>query len=241
VLPQLDFSTIKNKLFPVIATIFSRTNSLAINVSGLQAFITLCGGSNDPGGDNGLDGLAQQKKATSSTALDKYTMQEKMVPLIKGIKTKEPAVMMAALNVLQVVGKVADADVVASEVLSLLWSISLGPLLDLKQFQAFMDLIKRLSSRVEEEQTRKLQDLACGNTASSAAKDDFMSLGPVANSSLEPNGTTETDFELLVKEKSGGASANPLDSGWDSMAASTAVVASPALSTRKPTPAATFS
>ncbi|AEO64249.1 uncharacterized protein THITE_2060904, partial [Thermothielavioides terrestris NRRL 8126] len=154
VLPQLDFSTIKNELFPVIATIFSRTNSLAIKVRGLQAFVTLCGGSNDPGGEDGLDGLApQKKKATSSSALDKFTMQEKIVPLIKAIKTKEPAVMMAALNVLRVVGGVADADFVALEILPVLWSMSLGPLLDLKQFQAFMELIKSLSSRVEEEQT----------------------------------------------------------------------------------------
>jgi SCY1-like protein 2 len=240
VLPQLDFSTIKNELFPVIAAIFSRTNSLAIKVRGLQAFVTLCGGSADPNGDDGLDGLApQKKKATSSSALDKYTMQEKIVPLIKAIKTKEPAVMMAALNVLRVIGKVADADFVAMDILPILWSMSLGPLLDLKQFQAFMELIKTLSGRVEEEQTRKLQELAGSNTSASAMKDDFMSFGPVAGSSLDANGTTETDFEQLVKGESGAASANPLESGWDTMA-STTTLASPS-STRKSTPTATFS
>lgn len=81
VLPVLDFSTIKNELFPVIATVFSRTNSLAIKVRGLQAFVVLCGGSNDPAGaDDGLDGLSadRKKKTSSSSALDKYTMQEVM-------------------------------------------------------------------------------------------------------------------------------------------------------------------
>lgn len=81
VLPVLDFSTIKNELFPVIAMVFSRTNSLAIKVRGLQAFVVLCGGSNDPaGGDDGLDGLSadRKKKTSSSSALDKYTMQEVM-------------------------------------------------------------------------------------------------------------------------------------------------------------------
>lgn len=239
-LPQLDFSTIKNELFPVIAAIFSKTNSLAIKVRGLQAFVTLCGGSNDPGGDDGLDGFAPQKKATSSTALDKFTMQEKIVPLIKAIKTKEPAVMMAALNVLQVVGKVADADFVAMDILPILWSMSLGPLLDLKQFQAFIELIKTLSSRVEEEQTKKLQELSGGNANSSGLKDDFMSFGPVAGLSLDANGTTETDFESLVKGDSIGVSANPLDSGWDSMAGATTAT-SPITSSRKSTPTATFS
>ncbi|AEO58982.1 hypothetical protein MYCTH_116348 [Thermothelomyces thermophilus ATCC 42464] len=241
VLPQLDFSTIKNELFPVIATIFSRTNSLAIKVRGLQAFVTLCGGSNDPDGDDGLDGLGpQKKKATSSTALDKFTMQEKIVPLIKAIKTKEPAVMMAALKVLQVVGRVADADFVALDILPVLWSMSLGPLLDLKQFQAFMELIKSLSSRVEEEQTRKLQELAGGNANGSALKDDFMSFGPVAGSSFDGNGPTEADFESLVKGGTGGVSANPLDSGWESMGSSAAVT-SPTGSSRKSTPTVAFS
>lgn len=84
-------------------------------------------------------------------------MQEKIVPLIRAIKTKEPAVAMAALNVLRQIGGVADAEFVALDLLPVLWSMSLGPLLDLPQFQAFQDLIKSLSSRVESEQTKKLQ------------------------------------------------------------------------------------
>ena len=84
-------------------------------------------------------------------------MQEKIVPLIRAIKTKEPAVAMAALNVLRQVGGIADAEFVAIDLLPVLWTMGLGPLLDLQQFQAFMDLIKSLSSRVESEQTKKLQ------------------------------------------------------------------------------------
>ncbi|KAK3384336.1 clathrin-coated vesicle protein [Lasiosphaeria ovina] len=220
ILSVLDFSTIKNELFPVIATIFSKTNSLAIKVRGLQAFVTLCGGSSDPNSDDGLDGFGSDKKRTSSSSvLDKFTMQEKIVPLVKGIKTKEPAVMIAALNVLKVVGKVADADFVAMDILPILWSMSLGPLLDLKQFQGFMDLIKTLSRRVEDEQTKKLQELSGGgNGAVARAGEDFMSFGAIAGSSLDANGDTVDDFELLVKGKSSGSGGgNPLDSGWDSM------------------------
>lgn len=163
ILPVLDFSTIKNELFPIIASVFSKTNSLGIKVRGLEAFVILCGGSNDPATSNdGLDGVLNStaSRKSSSTALDKYTMQEKIIPLIKGIKTKEPAVAIAALNVLRQVGGVADSDFVATEILPILWGMSLGPLLDLKQFQLFMDLIKSLSSRVEVEQSRKLQELS---------------------------------------------------------------------------------
>jgi SCY1-like protein 2 len=125
ILPVLDFSTIKNDLFPVIASVFSKTSSLGIKVRGLEAFVVLCGGSPDAAAnDDGLDGIMNASKKSSSTALDKYTMQEKIVPLIKGIKTKEPAVAMAALNVLRQVGAVADEEFVAMDILPVLWSMT---------------------------------------------------------------------------------------------------------------------
>ena len=236
ILPVLDFSTIKNELFPVVATIFSRTNSLAIKVRGLQAFVILCGGSSDQS-DDGLNGLTQNKKTSSSTALDKYTMQEKIMPLIKAIKTKEPAVMIAALNVCRVVGQVADADFVAMDILPTLWHMSLGPLLNLEQFRQFMDLIKSLSARVEEEQTRKLQELGQSNGAS-MANEDFMSFGAVAGTTLDSNGATEDDFESLVKGKtrSSASPSNPMDS-WDTMS-STQTLTSPAIRSSVTSPAA---
>ena len=40
---------------------------------------------------------------------------------------------MAALSVFKQVGKMADADFVAIEVLPVVWAMSLGPLLDLEQ------------------------------------------------------------------------------------------------------------
>jgi len=215
----MDFSTIKNELFPVIAAVFSKTSSLGIKVRGLEAFVVLCGGSNDaPGGNDGLDGIATKaKKQSSSTALDKYTMQEKIVPLIKGIKTKEPAVALASLNVLRQVGTVVDADFVAMDVLPVLWSMSLGPLLNLQQFQAFMELIKSLSARVESEQSRKLQDLA-GSNGHTKSNDDFMSFGSVpAFTSSTNGGDGEVDFEALVKgNMASGGSSSALNSGWDS-------------------------
>lgn len=217
ILPVLDFTTIKNELFPIVAAVFSKTNSLAIKVRGLQAFVILCGGSNES--DDGLDGLSpDKKKASSSSALDKYTMQEKIVPLIKAIKTKEPAVMMAALSVLRVVGEFADADFVAMDVLPVLWSMSLGPLLNLKQFQSFMELIKTLSRRVEDEQIKKLQELSSGtNAGASVPNEDFMAFGGITGTAFETtNGASEDDFETLVKGKSSSHSRDVMDAGWES-------------------------
>ncbi|KAI1424687.1 kinase-like domain-containing protein [Xylaria sp. FL1777] len=233
VLPVLDFSTIKNDLFPVIAAVFSKTNSLAIKVRGCRAFVVLCGGSNDASpGDDGLDGLAsERRKTSSSSALDKYTMQEKIVPLIKAIKTKEPAVMMAALDVLRVVGDNADAEFVAIEILPILWNMSLGPLLDLKQFQNFMQLVKSLSRRVEEEQTKKLQELAVTNggvASASTSNDDFLGFGGVTGTSFDTtNGATQDDFERLVKGRASPSASSSMNGGWD--APPTPAVTSPAV------------
>jgi SCY1-like protein 2 len=98
VLPMLDFSTIKNELFPVIATIFAKTSSMGIKIRGLEALRSLCGGGMDEPNEDQGDGLtgmveAPKSKTSNVSILDKYTIQEKVIPLLRGIKTKEPAVM----------------------------------------------------------------------------------------------------------------------------------------------------
>jgi SCY1-like protein 2 len=100
VLPVLDFSTIKNELFPIIANVFAKTSSMGIKIRGLEALKTLCGGGNeeqDGFQGDGLTGVVEtpKPKASNVSILDKYTIQEKVIPLLKGIKTKEPAVMVS--------------------------------------------------------------------------------------------------------------------------------------------------
>jgi SCY1-like protein 2 len=206
VLPVLDFSTVKHDLFPCVASVFSKTSSLGIKVSGLEALLVLCGGTLDEPlrSADDLSGVLHEEKkgkvAAAGTALDKYTVQEKVVPLIKAIKTKEPAVMIAALNLLRQVGKIADADFLALDVLPILWSFSLGPLLDLQQFKSFMDLIKSLSAKVEREQSRKLKELSSTNRSSSIRSPDASS---AATNGLPTSPITpEADFERLVLGKS---------------------------------------
>ncbi|KAF2272598.1 protein kinase-like protein Scy1 [Westerdykella ornata] len=221
ILPILDFSTIKNELFPIIATVFAKTSSMGIKIRGLEALRTLCGGSSE--GSDGLSGddlngmmAAPKAKSSNVSILDKYTIQEKVVPLLGGIKTKEPAVMMAALDVFKAIGNQVDSDFLAIDVLPILWKFSLGPLLNLPQFQAYMALIRSVSARVENDQTRKLQELGTSNsTTVVASRNDLMSFGAVTGSSVgmeNSNGTGEADFEALVR---GGATG--LSSGSDMM------------------------
>lgn len=243
VLPVLDFSTIKNELFPIVAHVFSKTTSLAIKIRGLQAFVVLCGGTSSTGVSDGLDGLdAHKKKESSSTALDKYTMQEKIVPLVKAIKTKEPTVMMEALNVLRVVGDWADPEFIAMDILPILWNMSLGPLLDLKQFRDFMTLIKSLSTKVEEEQTRKLEELrGVSNGSATGPADEFLSFGGISGTEFDvATGGTEDDFERLVKGKASSNNTSSLGGGgWDT--ASRSSISSPGLKSPAVSQAAAFS
>ncbi|KAM5437658.1 Protein kinase domain-containing protein ppk32 [Microsporum ferrugineum] len=215
-LPVLDYSTVKDDIFPPIASVFARTSSLAIKVRGLEAFHVLCGGlpkSRNQSTDD-LSGIvvdSQPVKSNQNSILDKYTIQEKLIPLLKAIKTKEPAVMIAALNVFKQVGHIVDIEFAALEVLPILWSFALGPLLNVQQFSSFMELIKSLSSKVEREQTKKLQQLSSSNDGGSFSKNTSQmdAMSPF-NSGGEASGN-KSDFERLVlgKEKS---PSTPIDS-----------------------------
>ncbi|KAK2760966.1 hypothetical protein FQN54_002208 [Arachnomyces sp. PD_36] len=218
-LPVLDFSTVKNDVFPPIAAVFSKTSSLAIKVRGLEAFVVLCGGSvaNQSGPDDELSGITHEgrsPKPSATSILDRYTIQEKVVPLLRATRTKEPAVMMAALDVFRQVGQIADSEFLALEVLPIMWRFSLGPLLNLQQFGSYMDLIKTLSTRVENEQRRKLQELA-----SSSETTDFRSTtaSPFgANSDFAGGSNREevnSDFERLVLGRPDAP--KPSNNQWD--------------------------
>ncbi|KAL3473764.1 kinase-like domain-containing protein [Aspergillus californicus] len=217
ILPALDFSTVKNEVFPPIASTFSRTNSLAIKIRCLEAFAVLCGGSTDQDDrmEDDLAGVVEKAKSKppKSSILDKYTIQEKLIPSLKAIKTKEPAVMMAALSVFQQVRTVADSDFLALEVLPILWSFSLGPLLDLRQFGEFMALIKTVSAKIEREQMKKLRELSSadstgfqnGTTASSKGSNSIVA------SETE---STRDNFERLVLGRGAAASHDQENDIW---------------------------
>lgn len=127
---------------------------------------------------------------------------------------------MAAMAVFRQVGKVADSDYLAMEVLPILWSFSLGPLLNLQQFQAFMTLIKSLSSRVESEQMRKLQELGSGSAsgARAGANPRYGGTANVNGSGAQVSASEEQDFESLVTGRKNQSDVNIFDGGWASAA-----------------------
>ncbi|KAJ5718117.1 hypothetical protein N7488_003763 [Penicillium malachiteum] len=230
-LPVLDFSTVKNEVFPPIATTFSRTSSLAIKVRSLEAFCVLCGGSaGEATIEDDLSGTVQTPKTIKSSILDKYTIQEKLVPSLKAIKTKEPSVMMAALKVFREVGKIVDTDFLALEVLPVLWSFSLGPLLNLTQFNEFMALIKSLSTKIEKEQTRKLQELSSGGDSGGFQNGTNGFSKSATDLTTSDTDNARTNFERLVLGKNAApAAGNDMDL-WGNMESEPAASKRPRIS-----------
>ncbi|GFF42287.1 probable dipeptidyl peptidase 3 [Aspergillus udagawae] len=221
ILPVLDFSTVKNEVFPPIASTFSRTSSLAIKVRCLEAFTVLCGGTTGDVAisEDGLTGISAVEKPTTvkSSILDKYTIQEKLVPSLKAIKTKEPAVMMAALKVFGQIGTIADTEFLALEVLPILWTFSLGPLLSLRQFEEYMTVIKGLSSKIECEQTKKLRELSSGTEATGFQSGLGSSLSMSNNLMQSDVDTTRNNFERLVLGRESAAPSSQALDPWQEL------------------------
>jgi SCY1-like protein 2 len=161
-------------------------------------------------------------------------------------------VQMAALDVFKAISTQVDSDFLAMDVLPILWNFSLGPLLNLQQFQAYMSLIKSTSARVENEQTRKLQELGA-NGSTATTRNEFMSFGgPSATNGFDTsNGNGDTDFEALVRGGQQGSSGGTDMLGGDPWANAPASATSSTILPSRPStnrtasrtasPAATFS
>lgn len=84
----------KQTLFPKITAVFSRTTMLSVKVNTLICFHSMV------------------------KTLDKFTLTEKLVPLLAKIKTKEPAVMVATLAVHEALGNKCEIEASSSPLLS---------------------------------------------------------------------------------------------------------------------------
>ncbi|OAV97373.1 SCY1 protein kinase [Puccinia triticina 1-1 BBBD Race 1] len=168
----LEYTHVKQVLFPKVTMVFSKTTLLSVKVNTLICFHSMV------------------------KILDKYTLTEKLVPLLARIKTKEPAVMIATLAVHEEMGKKVELNAIATLILPQLWAMSIGPLLNIDQFNRFMNSIEQLSNRVRQEHTRhlvearRLEETTARNTSQPS----------LSNHKLGSNLPNEAvDFENLVK------------------------------------------
>lgn len=161
----IDYAEVQGVLFPRVALVFTKTRILTVKVATLVTFLSMV------------------------KTLDQTSLTQKLVPLLSKIRTKEPAVMTATLAVQEAMGFKVDREAVATLVLPQLWSMSMGPLLNVQQFQRFMEVIKKLGERVEKEHDQFLRD--------SQRLEDRSSAGTIPGGN-GVSSTTNVDFESLV-------------------------------------------
>ncbi|KAF8630424.1 hypothetical protein AX15_002972 [Amanita polypyramis BW_CC] len=164
----IDYAEVQGVLFPRVALVFTKTRVLSVKVATLAALLAMV------------------------KTLDQASLTQKLVPLLSKIRTKEPAVMMATLSVQEAMGFKVDREAVATLVLPQLWSMSIGPLLNVEQFHRFMSVIRKLGERVEKEHNQFLRD--------SQRIEDRSALA-VNGSGIQSFSST-VDFENLVGKSS---------------------------------------
>ncbi|KAG8890582.1 hypothetical protein FRB98_007136 [Tulasnella sp. 332] len=167
----IDYAEVQGVLFPRVALVFTKTRILSVKVSTLNCFFSMV------------------------KTLDQSSLTQKLVPLLAKIRTKEPAVMMATLQVHEAMGLKVEREAVATLVLPQLWSMCVGPLLNVDQFGRFMQVIKVLGERIEREHTQYLRDSQRIEDKSAVA---INGAAPVTSGSL--------DFQSLVGGNPIGAS-----------------------------------
>ena len=131
----LEYAHVKEVLFPKLASLFAKTKVLSVKVNCLICFHAMV------------------------AILDKYTLTEKLVPILARIKTKEPSVMVATLAVHEAMAAKVERETLATAIIPQLWVMSMGPLLNAEQFGRFMKAVKQMSARVETEHMAHLKDV----------------------------------------------------------------------------------
>jgi SCY1-like protein 2 len=141
-------------------------------------------------------------------------MTEKLIPLLRNIKTKEPSVTMGSLAVYAEMGKSLGHEVVASEILPALWPMTVGVLLNVEQVLLYVDsadmkfdsllvVIRELENKVIQQQTQKLHELGPSLMAKEPSQQNQH------NSPFGPMEEITLDFESLVLGKKSAPMSSP--------------------------------
>ncbi len=172
----LEYSHVKEVLFPKIAALFTRTKVLSVKCNTLICFHSMI------------------------SVLDKYTLTDKLVPLLSRIKTKEPSVMIATLAVYEAMAKKVDRETLGSAIIPQLWTMSMGPLLNADQFARFMRAVKEMGTRVETEHLAHLREVKRmqEHTESYTASQQAGGGGGLGGGVTGIGARGEIDFESLV-------------------------------------------
>lgn len=125
VLAKLEFAAVKTTVLGKVEQLYSTSNVMSVRINALIVIHTMV------------------------PMLDKFTLVEKIVPLLKVKRTRDPGLLMSILAVYDALGKHVSEDVAAKSLLPELWGLSMESQLSVDQFKKFMTVIKAMGDDVE--------------------------------------------------------------------------------------------
>ena len=138
--PLLETLSVKNKLLPKVKKLCLNTSTLSVRVNCL---ITV--------------GKMMEQ-------MDKWSVLDEVVPFLTEIPSREPAVIMASVGIIQRTMSNPKLgltkEVMANKIIPFLMPISIENGLGVAQFQTVMTLIKEIITKVESEQRVKVEQLS---------------------------------------------------------------------------------
>ncbi|KAJ2392478.1 Protein kinase domain-containing protein ppk32 [Coemansia sp. RSA 2603] len=133
---HLVHGEVRERLLPLVQHVYGRATILATKVQALECI-------------HGMLGV-----------LDKTTVVDKVLPMLRRTKSREPGVVMAMVRAYDEISQRAlDARGVAREVLPELWAILVDARLDAEQFAVLEKLVARLSQGILQERRAKAEEL----------------------------------------------------------------------------------
>ncbi|KAI9206716.1 kinase-like domain-containing protein [Polychytrium aggregatum] len=196
-LDKLDFTSIKSSLFPKLHALYISSSLISLKITTLIAIHAM------------------------AKVLDKFTLTDKVLPMLKQNITREPGVLMAILAVYSEVSKYLDKEAIATEIMPELWKLSMDTLLNAAQFRKFMKIISELTKQIEEQHVKQLEEmmeapLGQGKNASSDSITDFQKLV-----GQEPKGTVRTSVSSNASKPATSSPSRPSSFDFQSLSSAT--------------------
>lgn len=182
IVEKLNYLAMKTEIFPATCDLFSKTTSLSVKLECLKAFSVFI-----------------------THELDKFTVTEKLIPLMSKMKTRESQIIMTALDVYLSLVNVVDIEVLATQIIPQILALSMEVSLHQQQFRQLMDSVRKILEKIE---TEKIKKLPTGSSTPLNSEKGF-----ATSASLSAGSKTNDDFsfdDLINKPTNSTGASNSL-------------------------------
>eukprot|EP00042_Codosiga_hollandica_P050829 m.616157 g.616157 ORF g.616157 m.616157 type:complete len:1187 (-) comp58165_c0_seq2:95-3655(-) len=216
----MDYSTMKNSVIPRIQALILKSTRTSVIINGL-----VCLGKLLP-------------------VMDKYIMQESLLPMVEKVSSREPGVLMSILGIYDEAFRSKkfgfDKDFLSRRVIPTLLPLAIEPCLNLEQFGMYMSTVKNMVASIEAERLNQLQGTDAFNQQDLQSQEPFSASAAFGDTKLKMEDIlhaeavktqTSTQPSLALAPVQTGAAKNPFFSSAGTTQTTLSVPAAPAPST----------